>query len=151
MTIGKCDNADTSLALISREIATSLGDESFSEIRTRNDLRRKLFEYYERLGSVFPSYVKWDGDEFEFADWDAAFIVNYQRGKCELGYTPAMFPRDKQKLLLKMTQGTCDESPSDIILPLYMPDYSRLIIVPFIDVKRLYSIWFNSHSEAGLI
>lgn len=110
--------------------------------RDRQDAHEKVFAYYSHLERTFPRNINWDGNEFEYTEWDAgSFVINYDSGEGHLSYTNAMFLPDERKTLSQMVSGVSPQEPADIILPIYNLE----ILVPFLDVKRLGSIWFASN------
>jgi hypothetical protein len=147
MDIQAYQNPERGLDLVERTIQESgFSDESAiarTRSRDRDELYKKVFQYYDFLQRQFPMNIQWnDFDHFEYTEWDcASLVLNYYAGSGELSFTSVMFGKENRDKITELVQQVSAERPADIILPLPMG-----VLVPFLDVKKI-GYWHFASNE----
>ena len=109
----------------------------------RDGLYTKVFAYYQFLQRRFPENIKWDGNHFEFTEWDlGSFALNYYATTGNLDYTPAMFKEKDADFLSKSLETVSPETPMDVIL--CIPTLN--VRIPFLDVQKV-SAWYFAGND----
>src|SRR3989338_2269214 len=62
-------HADPSWELIAKSLVDS-GFGTQGNARDREEVYERVFAYYGHLQNIFPQNITWDGDEFEYTEWD---------------------------------------------------------------------------------
>ena len=134
------------LELLAQSIETSVSSSKINPFLklsgSREGLHKKVLAYYDILSRKFPNKINWDGNEFEYTEWElASYVLNFNVRTGELGFTDVLLNKSLREELPELLRGISEGTPADILFPL--EDLG--IVVPLLDIKKIYYIGFASN------